>query len=162
MLLVLVHFWASFVVVFWFFDGVKLPYLCMGDLSLQQFLRYIFQRISQRTVVKWEFCLMWDVSSFCFLSLKTRRWLKECNCKKLHVFHFNKQMLDYLFILFNIVHDKQLSNWWPGKYMIFQPSLLTRNPQVNMWNCNNEVHLGTCIYVFCESLLDGTPMNIVY
>ncbi len=100
---------------------------------------------------------------FMFFGFKNPQMIQgtQWYCKKLYVFHFNKQMFDYLFTLFNIVHHKQLSNWWPGKYMIFQPSLLTRNPQVNMWNCNNEVHLGTCIYVFCESLLDGTAMNIV-
>jgi hypothetical protein len=99
---------------------------------------------------------------FMFFGFKNPKMIQGTHwyCKKLHIFHFNKQMLDYLSILFNIVHDN-LSNWWPGKYMMFQPSLLTRNPQVNMWNCNNEVHLGSCIYVFCESLLDGTPMNIV-
>lgn len=160
-LLLLVHFWASLVVVFWFFDGIKLPYLCIGNLSFQQFLRYILQHISQWTLVRREFCL-WDVSSLCFLGSKIPQMIQgtQWYCKKPHIFQFNKQMLDYLSILFNIVHDKQLSNWWLG-YMIFQPSLLTRNPQVNMWNCNNEVHLGTCIHVFCKSLLDGTPMNIV-
>lgn len=161
-LLLLVHFWASVVVIFWFSDGIKLPYLCLGNLSFQQFLRCILQHISQWTLVRRKFCL-WDVSSLCFFGFKNPQMIQgtQWYCKKLHIFHFNKQMLDYLSILFNIIHDKQLSNWWPGKYMIFQPSLLIRNPQVNMWNCNNEVHLGTCIYVFCESLLDGTPMNIV-
>lgn len=77
-LLVLVHFWASLVVVFWFFDGIKLPYLCMGNLSFQQFLRYILQHISQWILVRRDFCL-WDVSSLCFLGSKTPRWFKEHN-----------------------------------------------------------------------------------